>query len=160
LAANSSLRARLRQFHQQGGAIYAECGGLMYCCRELVTVEGRSWPMLDLLPARTLMQQRLAALGYVTWRAEGTTLLGPVATEARGHEYHYSRLEPLGTLHPAALLYRDGAEPKPDGFTHGRLLAGYAHLHFGSNPRVASALLAAGSSRLQPSVSASPPSPP
>src|SRR5207253_1727101 len=36
LAANHELLAGLRQFHGQGGAIYAECGRLMYCCRELV----------------------------------------------------------------------------------------------------------------------------
>ena len=51
---------------------------------------------LGLLPARTVMQQRLAALGYVTWRATEDGLLGRTGTEARGHEYHYSRLEPLG----------------------------------------------------------------
>ena len=97
--------------------------------------------MLDLLPARAVMQPRLAALGYVTWRACGDTLLGPAGTELRGHEYHYSRLEPLGELPAHAWLYREGQEARPDGFGRGRLLAGYAHLHLGSNPGVVGALL-------------------
>ena len=79
--------------------IYAECGGLMYCCRELVDVSGQTFPMLDLLPARTVMQSRLAALGYVTLRTTQPTPLGPAGTTARGHEFHYSRLEPLGPSH-------------------------------------------------------------
>jgi cobyrinic acid a,c-diamide synthase len=141
LAGNRGMRDSLRRHHGQGGAVYAECGGLMYCCRELVDGAGRAWPMLDLLPARAVMQPRLAALGYVTWRACGDTLLGPAGTEVRGHEYHYSRLEPLGDLPARARLDRPGQEDRPDGFARGRLLAGYAHLHFGSNPRVVEALL-------------------
>jgi cobyrinic acid a,c-diamide synthase len=141
LADNRDLRDSLRRHHDSGGRIYAECGGLMYCCRELVDLQGRTFPMLDLLPARTVLQPRLAALGYVTWRAATDTLLGPAGTEVRGHEYHYSRLEPLSPLRPAALLHRDGQEARPDAFVSKGLLAGYAHLHFGSNPRAALALL-------------------
>lgn len=141
LAANSLMLDCLRQFHRQGGAIYAECGGLMYCCRELVDGAGRVFPMLDLLPARTVMQQRRAALGYVTWRATGDTLLGPAGTEVRGHEFHYSRLEALAPLQPTAILQREGEQPRADGFVCGRLLAGYAHLHFASNPSAAEFLL-------------------
>ncbi len=139
LAGNLSMRDSLRAYHRGGGRIYAECGGLMYCARELIDVEGRAFPMLDLLPARTRMQKRLAALGYVSWRGAAPTLLGPMGTEVRGHEYHYSRLEALAPLSTAALLHREGEEPKPDGFTAGGLLAGYAHLHFASNPDVAPA---------------------
>jgi cobyrinic acid a,c-diamide synthase len=145
LAANTSLRADLRAFHGRGGRIFAECGGLMYCCRELVDAEGRTYPMLDLLPARTVMQKRLAALGYMTWRATRPTLLGPAGTEVRGHVFHYSRLEPLGPLEPLAQLCREGEEARPDGFAHGGLLAGYAHLHFASRLEVVPHLLRSGS---------------
>ncbi|MFN4258559.1 MAG: cobyrinate a,c-diamide synthase [Gemmataceae bacterium] len=139
LAGNLSMLTSLRRYHQDGGAIYAECGGLMYCCRELVTVNGATFPMLDLLPARCVMQPRLAALGYVLWRGE-ETLLGPAGTELRGHEYHYSRLEELAPLTAKAHLHRDGQEPKFDGFSMGNLLAGYAHLHFASCPQVVASL--------------------
>jgi len=140
LAANEPLRQSIRRFHRQGGTIYAECGGLMYCCRELVDQAGRSWPMLDLLPARVVMQDRRAALGYVCLRTTTPSPLGPPGTEARGHEFHYSRLEPLGPLSYAATL-DTGREPRPDGLIAENLYAGYAHLHFGSNPGLANALL-------------------
>jgi cobyrinic acid a,c-diamide synthase len=141
LAANQSMIAELRNFHRSGRLMYAECGGLMYCGRELVDADGHAFPMLDLLPARTVMQKRRAALGYVTWRASEQTLLGGPGTEVRGHEFHYSRLEPLGAMHPSAMLVRDGEEPRPDGFVQGGLLAGYAHLHFGSNPSALETLI-------------------
>ncbi len=141
LAANKALRESIRKFHQRGGVIYAECGGLMYACREMVDGTGRCFPMLDLLPARTVMQTRRAALGYVTLRTMRPSPLGPAGTAARGHEFHYSRLEPLGPLEYAAELESTRGDVRPDGLTAGNLWAGYAHLHFGSNPSLAAALL-------------------
>jgi cobyrinic acid a,c-diamide synthase len=141
LAENQSLRESIRHYHAQGGAIYAECGGLMYACRELVDLAGQTHPMLDLLPARTVMQSRRAALGYVRLRTVRPSLLGPVGTIARGHEFHYSRLEPLGPLTYAAELEDSRGDVRPDGLVAGNLWAAYAHLHFGSNPALAGALL-------------------
>ncbi len=140
LGENELMRRGIQQFHREGGTIYAECGGLMYACRELVDVSGNVFPMLDLLPARTVMQSRLAKLGYVTLRTSRSTPLGPSGTEARGHEFHYSRLEALGSLTYAADL-EHANERSADGLLSGNLLAGYSHLHFGSNPRIATALV-------------------
>jgi cobyrinic acid a,c-diamide synthase len=140
LANNEPMRRSIRRFHAQGGTIYAECGGLMYACRELVDPAGQSYPMLDLLPARTVMQSRRAALGYVELRTVRPSPLGPAGMVARGHEFHYSRLEPLGPLNYAGEL-NDGRATHPDGLVAGSLWAGYAHLHFGSNPGLATALL-------------------
>jgi cobyrinic acid a,c-diamide synthase len=143
LAANEPMRQSIRRFHQQGGTIYAECGGLMYAARELVTTAGQVFPMLDLLPARTIMHPRLSALSYVTLRTTRPTPLGPAGTEVRGHEYHYSSLEPLAPLTYAAELNRGQEQPRLDGLLSGNLLAGYTHLHFGSRPDVAVALMGA-----------------
>jgi cobyrinic acid a,c-diamide synthase len=141
LAANDSLRQSIRRAHERGCVIFAECGGLMYACRELIDVAGNAFPMLDLLPARTVMQSRRAALGYVALRTTQASPLGPPGTTARGHEFHYSRLEPLGSLHYAGELETSRGEVRPDGIVSGNLWASYAHLHFGSNPDVATALL-------------------
>src|SRR5207249_282518 len=134
------MRRSIQNFHRHGGTIYAECGGLMYAGRELVDASGNIFPMLDLLPARTIMQPRLARLGYAVWRATRTTPLGPAGTGARGHQFHYSRLEPLGPLTYSAEL-EHGEERIPDGLTAGNLLAGYAHLHFASNPAIPASLV-------------------
>jgi cobyrinic acid a,c-diamide synthase len=141
LAANERLRGSIRRFHGRGGTIYAECGGLMYCCRELVDLSGNAFPMLDLLPARTVMQERRTALGYVQLRTTRPSALGPAGIEARGHEFHYSRLEPLGPLTYAAELNPGQGPGRADGLIANNLYAGYAHLHFGSNPALATGLL-------------------
>jgi cobyrinic acid a,c-diamide synthase len=141
LADNQSLRRSIRSFHRQGGTIYAECGGLLYAGRELVDLSGTAFPMLDLLPVRTIMQKHLAALGYITMCCTRSTPLGPTGMRVRGHEFHYSRLEVLGPVIHATQLDRGQGVPRPDGFLSENLLAGYAHLHFGSNPHLARSLL-------------------
>ena len=142
LAANAPMRAAIRRFHAGGGTILAECGGLMACCRELRDLGGRGFPMWDLIPARVAMQGRFAALGYVTVEATRPTPLGPAGTRVRGHEFHYSTIEPLAPLPYATRMLRDDRAARPDGIQIGGLLAGYAHLHFGSAPDVAANLLA------------------
>jgi cobyrinic acid a,c-diamide synthase len=82
------------------------------------------------------MRPRYEALGYVTVHTMRETLLGPAGTTVRGHEFHYSELEPLASLSYATTLIRPGADPKPDAIQIAGLLAGYAHLHFGSNPDI------------------------
>ncbi len=144
IAENDPMRAAIRRFHSEGGPILAECGGLMACCRSLRDLSGREFPMWDLIPARVAMQERFAALGYVTARGDRETLLGPEGTEVRGHEFHYSTFEPLGPIPYATRLFRPDREPRPDGIQVGGLLAGYAHLHFGSNAVAVGSLLASG----------------
>jgi cobyrinic acid a,c-diamide synthase len=141
LAANDPMRRSIRRFHADGGTILAECGGLMACSRELVDASGRSFPMWDLIPARVAMRPRFSALGYVTIVSDEATLHGPAGTVLRGHEFHYSTLEPLSPLDYVTHLHRPEAKPKPDGIRVGGLLAGYAHAHYGSNPEAARHLL-------------------
>ena len=143
LAENAPMRAAIRRFHAEGGPIVAECGGLMTCCRELRDLPGATFPMWDLIPARVAMQGRFAALGYVTIETIRPTPLGLPGTTLRGHEFHYSTLEPLAPLAYATRLHRPDTHPKPDGIAIGGLLAGYAHAHYGSNPGVVDRLLGA-----------------
>jgi cobyrinic acid a,c-diamide synthase len=146
LAANGPMRAAIRRFHANGGAVFAECGGLMACCAELRDTAGVSHPMWGLIPALVVMQPRFAALGYVTVETERDTMLGPAGTQVRGHEFHYSTLEPCAPLPYATHLLRPDRDPKPDGIRVGGLLASYAHLHFGSNSAIAPRLVQAARS--------------
>jgi len=144
LASNVSMRQSVRRYHDGGGAIYAECGGMMACAEVLRDASGREYPLWGLIPARVMMHDRFAALGYVTASARLTSRLGAPGTEVRGHEFHYSTLEPLKPLSYTTTLLRADRPATPDGVLVGGLLAGYAHLHFASNPAVARGLLGRG----------------
>ncbi len=129
-----------------GLTVYAECGGMMFLGRELIDLEGRRWPMAGVLGIATRMLPRLRSLGYRRVTLTRSCPLGPAGARARGHEFHYSELsgEPEGEgLHPDAYAAesRLGPEPGTRGFLQGNLLASYVHLHLGSNPALAPALV-------------------
>ncbi len=143
LAANEPMRLAVRDFAESGGPIYAECGGLMYLAEALEDLEGCLHPMVGLLPTTIRINPRRLTLRYVEVELGEPTLLGAPGTVIRGHEFHYSRMdEPRSTTRRAyRLRTRRGGEEQPEGYVWGTVLASYVHLHFGSNPGVARALV-------------------
>jgi len=144
LAANVGMRSAVRTFSDRGGAIYAECGGLMYLTQAIRDLAGRRHEMVGVIPAEAVMRKSGMTLGYRTLRLAEPCLLGPEGTVLRGHEFHYSLLEPTGELQYAcALADADGRPVGQDGVMRRNTLALYSHQHFGSCPEVVSHLLAA-----------------
>jgi cobyrinic acid a,c-diamide synthase len=146
LAANAKLRGQIAKAGRAGLPIYAECGGMMYLGRTLVDLERRNWPMAGLLPLATRMLPRLRTLGYREVSFRQDTPLGPAGTIARGHEFHYSEIDDLtpapGLATTAyAVAGREGALADCPALLAGNTLASYVHLHFGSNPALATALV-------------------
>ena len=140
LASNAVMRTAIREAGQKGVPIYAECGGFMYLCEEIVARDGKPYPMVGLFPMATRMLQRFRALGYreITLLTEGP--LGKPGMQARGHEFHYSEVVKKD-LRPREWAYqvtgRKGAAPWLEGYRAYNTLASYIHLHFGSNPEIA-----------------------
>ena len=131
LSANEPLRAAVAAFARDGGAVLAECGGLLYLSREL---DGRR--MCGVLPARARMTDRLV-LGYRQATAATSHPAWPVGTSVRGHEFHYSRLEPEAGKAPA---WRLGE--RREGYVAGGIHAGYLHTHWAATPEVATRFVA------------------
>lgn len=142
----SQQREVLQDFRQriveQGLPTFAECGGYMFLCRTLTTKDGQTYPMAGVLPAEVTMQAKLAALGYREVVAEQDTVLLAKGESARGHEFHYSTLKfdetsAIGLEKCHAYTTTAFGRIVQEGYTKGPLLAGYTHLHFASNPKVA-----------------------
>jgi len=146
LASNMSMRSAVRTFARGGGAVYAECGGLMYLMEAIRDGEGRRHEMVGVFPADAVMRKNGMTLGYRRVEVAESCILGGAGTVVRGHEFHYSMLEPRGDLHYACTLSDAAGQPVgQDGLTRGNTLALYSHLHFGSHPDVVAELL--GSAR-------------
>ena len=144
LSANDKMRQALRQAHQHGIRIYAECGGLMYLTQSVTDLEGRKHPMIGLLPGRSRMTNRLT-LGYRLAQTVSDSWLMPAGESVRGHEFHYSVWEARPADLPPAyhVLPHDGqGDPRPEGAHVGNLWASYVHLHFWSKPELASSFVA------------------
>jgi cobyrinic acid a,c-diamide synthase len=133
LTANWALRAEIAAFARAGRPILAECGGLLYLCREL---DGR--PMCDVIDATASMTGRLT-LGYREAQGASTHAVWPAGTTVRGHEFHYSLIEPSAGELPAWELAGRGAEGHVSDGVH----ASYLHTHWAATPAVAERLVAA-----------------
>ena len=98
--------------------------------------------MVGVFPAEAVMRKNGMTLGYRTVEIAESCMLGGAGTVVRGHEFHYSMLEPTGELHHACTLSDAAGKPVgQDGLTMGNTLALYSHLHFGSHPAVVADLL-------------------
>jgi cobyrinic acid a,c-diamide synthase len=155
LAGNVTMRTAIRKFAELGGTIYAECGGMMYLTQSIRDFGGTAHEMVGIFSVETVMQKSGLTLGYRTVELSHDCILGVSGTTVRGHEFHYSTLVSKGRLDYACALRDARKESKGlDGLVAGNVLALYTHLHFASQPQVASALVAsARRTNSDPSVS-------
>jgi cobyrinic acid a,c-diamide synthase len=110
----------IRRFIEDDKPVLAECGGMMMLGQSLEDKAGKQWPMANILPFTTRMQDRLAALGY---RQDASGL--------SGHEFHHSVRKDEETL-PAAFELKRGDQ----GMRYKNLRASYVHWYFSSAPEV------------------------
>jgi cobyrinic acid a,c-diamide synthase len=143
LEANRTMRREIKRFAEEGGVIYAECGGLMYLGKGIRTFSGRMYKMAGIFPYTTIMHRRLTRLGYHIVRALRDTIIARRGECARGHQFRYSSLAGDGPLKGDAFSVTKGAggRAERDGFRYKNVLAQYVHIHFGSNRSCAQRLV-------------------
>ncbi|MEM9134994.1 MAG: cobyrinate a,c-diamide synthase [Actinomycetota bacterium] len=124
LADNRALLADVADRVRGGLVTWAECGGLLWLAGSL---DGRA--MAGVLSAEARMTERLT-LGYRHATATVANPLVAAGDEVRGHEFHYSTIEPGGE----ALILRSRFAERAEGFASPTLLATYLHQHLGARP--------------------------
>ena len=131
LAGNRPMLAAIREHHQAGRPILAECGGMLYLLQAMTDTQGQRAALAGLLPGTAQMQPRLAALALQEVELPQGRL--------RGHTYHHStldcRLQP--SARGACPNHRRTAEAV---YQIGRLTASYIHFYLPSDPRAAAEL--------------------
>ena len=146
LAANDTMRRSVLAACRRGLPVYAECGGLMYLCRQLVDFDGQAYDMAGVVPAVCHMQSRLETVGYVEARALSDNPLVGSGEVLRGHEFHFSRMTPDGDAaqFPWAFEFRKVRTGAcyPGGFARDNVLASYLHMHFAGNRPAAARFVA------------------
>lgn len=134
LACNTAMHQALRNAHDRGCPILAECGGMLYLMASLVTLEGDTFPMANVLPGQGRMQGRSGCQGMQSVELPEGTL--------RGHSHHHSRA--FETLPPLTHCQRARhSAPGEAVYRQGNTTASYLHLYFPSNPSACAALFTA-----------------
>jgi cobyrinic acid a,c-diamide synthase len=165
LSANRAAGNAVKAAILAGMPAYAECGGLMYACQEIIDFNGDYWPMVAILPTSAVMSSQLT-LGYRQATACQDSPLLAAGTTVWGHEFHRSALSAM----PKQPLYRidlpsdtansksnlkletqpSNRSPLPslgEGWRSHQLHASYIHLHFGARPEIPARFLERCSSK-------------
>ncbi|MET0188214.1 MAG: cobyrinate a,c-diamide synthase, partial [Pseudonocardia sediminis] len=148
LGANAPLRTAIAALAATGAPVHAECGGLLYLCRELDGVE-----MCGVLPATGAMTERLT-LGYREAVAVTGSSVFAEGSRVSGHEFHRCAVTPRagqGAGQGAGDGTGDGSPAwawraaEPEGFVQGGVHASFLHTHPAGNPDAVARFVAAAS---------------
>ncbi len=145
LGENSAMIEDIQKAAKDHRPVIAECGGLMYLCKEIRVLQdfsglcaGTSFQMADVLPARcTIPKKRI-----VTYVCGTTTSYFPFHTgrpvPVKGHAFHYSTVHPdEGVCYGYELSRGFGIDELHDGIVRYKVVGSYTHIH----PVPSSALL-------------------
>lgn len=141
LSENHALIQEIRDRLAQGMPCLAECGGFLYLLRHMTSQEGTVYPMAGAFEGKSEDQGKLTRFGYVEIRArkDGTFLKKDEVI--RGHEFHHWDSTNNGS---------DCLAVKPDKVRswecmhmQGNILAGFPHLYYPSNRKLAERFVSA-----------------
>jgi cobyrinic acid a,c-diamide synthase len=131
LSGNARLWSALHAHVEAGKPLLAECGGMMSLFEEIVDKSGIPHRFGGLLPGRSIMQKRLAALG--------TQFVDLPEGRIAGHTFHYSQSDT--PLTPLVLAKTAEGRNGEAIYRKVRLTASYVHFYFPSNPTAVAAML-------------------
>lgn len=127
LSKNKAMKNSVRQFADNGGFIYAECGGFMYLTKG---IEG--YPMVGLLNGESVMTNSLQRFGYIEIELIKDSPFGKCGERLTGHEFHRSKTNVIGDA-----LYKInnvvGNRTWECGYRYKNAFGGYPHINFIGN---------------------------
>ena len=129
LSRNISMRESVKNAVLNGLPTIAECGGFMYLTDRIADAE-----MVGVIRSDCTDMKKLLRFGYAEFSAAEESLLFEPGVSVRGHELHH-----WDATHPGESM----TATKPTGrgwkcaYTTNTLYAGYPHLYFMSNPKLA-----------------------
>jgi cobyrinic acid a,c-diamide synthase len=135
LSKNNSMIESIKQYHNENGCIYAECGGMMYLSRSLIDRD-TEYPMCNIFPFKTRMNSKLRQLGYREIEITSDSIFGTHSTKLRGHEFHWSEIiDDTSSIDKWCSSYspRNTQKNTADGFKIKNTFASYLHIHFANN---------------------------
>jgi cobyrinic acid a,c-diamide synthase len=124
LSSNVQMQQAIREFCQKGGAVIAECGGMMYLGSSILDKEGKAYPMVGYLELQTSMQQAKLSLGYRTVELKEEVFYG--------HEFHYSVCEEHAHIPRIGKIWNArGKEVDTAIYQKNQVFASYIHFYWG-----------------------------
>jgi len=127
LTLNTSMLDSIKRFAEDGGFIYAECGGFMYLCE---SIEGAK--LAGIFKGQCCMTEKLQRFGYIDIRLKEDCLLGKKGDCLTAHEFHKS-VASIPDNPVYAVRKAMGHKTWDCGYRYKNVLGGYPHIHFLGN---------------------------
>lgn len=144
LSKNLSMRKDIKEKISQGLPTIAECGGFMYLHKQLQGKDQSFYPMVGVINGKAFQTDRLCHFGYVTLFPKKDNFLLSAGETIRGHEFHYwdstSNGNSISVRKPTPVIPELNPTQEPSWnaiHTTSNLWAGFPHIYFYSNPKVA-----------------------
>ncbi len=129
LSENKKMLENIKSAAESDMPIYAECGGLMYLCEEIKTLDGCCYNMAGVFPGKSFMTKKLQRFGYVNvdYMEKEISL--------KAHEFHHSNIDMNAEIERVYQVSKAANTKKSwsCGYKYKNVLAAYAHIHFYSN---------------------------
>ena len=136
LSANIKVIQAVKNAILAGIPTIGECGGLMYLCEQIIDFDGKSWPMVGILPTHAHMGKRLT-LGYRRAVVLENTFLMDINKNIFGHEFHRSHVI-SNSPQPLFNTYRYDCDEHTglEGWFLPNVHASYIHQHWGESREI------------------------
>jgi len=129
LSKNESMRRYVFDMAHKGMPIFAECGGLMYLCKEL-KVKGQIYPLAGVFPYTVEIHKRPQGHGYTEVVVERDNPYFKRGTSFLGHEFHYSKcVGDVKNLSCLKVIRGTALGAGCDGLLYKNTFASYNHIH-------------------------------
>ena len=133
LSNNKNFIKNLKKASAKNIPIFAECGGFLYLLENFYHNQ-EFYPMAGLLTGSAKLGNKLCRFGYINLTAQENTLLGNSGITIKAHEFHYADSTQNGN---AFLAERSTGANWYAMQNTGNILAGFPHVYFLSNPKIA-----------------------
>ena len=133
LEKNQTMKKTIKKLSENNLPIYAECGGLMYLTKSILS-DNKRYKMVGLFDAETKMTNKMK-LNYTKGKIIQKNLISKKLHNIQGHEFHYSQLDSISADSKFAydLEIGEGIKKHQDGMIEYNTLASYGHLYFDSS---------------------------
>lgn len=126
LSGNTEMLRSIKEFAQNNGQIYAECGGMMYLGKAIISENNEAFKMVNYFNFDSTIADKKLHLGYRTSKINETTF--------KGHEFHYSSLihDKETTINATITNARDG-DSGTKIYKKNKVMGSYVHHYFGTS---------------------------
>ena len=129
LSANKIMRHNINQFAKNGGQIYAECGGMMYLGKSIISEDSESFEMVNFFDFEATIADKKLHLGYRTSTINDSIF--------KGHEFHYSSLiNDYETTIDATITNARAGNTTTKIYKKQNVMASYVHHYLGTSEKL------------------------